>query len=164
MLSAGAERCAIVNMASIHGMVAALGNGAYTAAKHGVVGITRNTAAEYGLQDCYRSVRLKPLAATTLVICDSPDMTRIVRRPQSSEGIDGILYSFELVPDTQVLALLEDFGVVATRLGLVISGKPGEPGKQLTADNRLAGVWVPTFDNAGFFNELVLMDHRVDDV
>ena len=37
-------------MASIHGTVAALGNGAYTAAKHGVVGITRNAAAEYGPQ------------------------------------------------------------------------------------------------------------------
>lgn len=48
MLKAGAKESAIVNMASIHGMVAALGNGAYTAAKHGVVGITRNTAAEYG--------------------------------------------------------------------------------------------------------------------
>ena len=48
MLSAGAEKCAIVNMASIHGMVAAIGNGAYTAAKHGVVGLTKNAAAEYG--------------------------------------------------------------------------------------------------------------------
>lgn len=48
MLDAGAERCAIVNMASIHGMVAAIGNGAYTAAKHGVVGLTKNAAAEYG--------------------------------------------------------------------------------------------------------------------
>lgn len=48
MLTAGAEHCAIVNMASIHGMVAAIGNGAYTAAKHGVVGLTRNAAAEYG--------------------------------------------------------------------------------------------------------------------
>lgn len=48
MLKAGAAESAIVNMASIHGMVAALGNGAYTAAKHGVVGITRNAAAEYG--------------------------------------------------------------------------------------------------------------------
>jgi len=47
MLKAG-PGCAIVNMASIHGMVAALGNGAYTAAKHGVVGITKNAAAEYG--------------------------------------------------------------------------------------------------------------------
>jgi NAD(P)-dependent dehydrogenase (short-subunit alcohol dehydrogenase family) len=50
MLKAGAERCAIVNMASIHGTVAALGNGAYTAAKHGVVGLTKNAAAEYGAQ------------------------------------------------------------------------------------------------------------------
>ncbi len=48
MLAAGADKCAIVNMASIHGMVAAIGNAAYTAAKHGVVGLTRNAAAEYG--------------------------------------------------------------------------------------------------------------------
>lgn len=50
MLEAGAERCAIVNMASIHGTVAAPGSGAYTAAKHGVVGLTKNAAAEYGPQ------------------------------------------------------------------------------------------------------------------
>lgn len=50
MLVAGAKGSAIVNMASIHGSVAAIGNGAYTAAKHGVVGITRNAAAEYGPQ------------------------------------------------------------------------------------------------------------------
>lgn len=50
MLAAGARNCAIVNMASIHGMVAAIGNGAYTAAKHGVVGVTKNAAAEYGPQ------------------------------------------------------------------------------------------------------------------
>ncbi|TRW46109.1 SDR family NAD(P)-dependent oxidoreductase [Georgenia yuyongxinii] len=50
MLEAGSRPCAIVNMASIHGMVAAIGNGAYTAAKHGVVGLTKNAAAEYGPQ------------------------------------------------------------------------------------------------------------------
>ena len=50
MLKAGAQQSAIVNMASIHGAVAAIGNGAYTAAKHGVVGLTRNAAAEYGPQ------------------------------------------------------------------------------------------------------------------
>ena len=48
MLKAGAKQSAIVNMASIHGTVAALGNSAYTAAKHGVVGVTKNAAAEYG--------------------------------------------------------------------------------------------------------------------
>jgi NAD(P)-dependent dehydrogenase (short-subunit alcohol dehydrogenase family) len=50
MLAAGALNCAIVNMASVHGTVAAPGNGAYTAAKHGVVGITKNAAVEYGPQ------------------------------------------------------------------------------------------------------------------
>jgi NAD(P)-dependent dehydrogenase (short-subunit alcohol dehydrogenase family) len=50
MLKTGARECAIVNMASIHGTVAAIGNGAYTAAKHGVVGLTKNAAAEYGPQ------------------------------------------------------------------------------------------------------------------
>ncbi|MDJ1372280.1 SDR family NAD(P)-dependent oxidoreductase [Gulosibacter molinativorax] len=50
MLEAGAAESAIVNMASIHGTVAAIGNGAYTAAKHGVVGLTKNAAAEYGPQ------------------------------------------------------------------------------------------------------------------
>jgi NAD(P)-dependent dehydrogenase (short-subunit alcohol dehydrogenase family) len=50
MLKAGGKGCAIVNMASIHGTVAAIGNGAYTAAKHGVVGLTKNAAAEYGPQ------------------------------------------------------------------------------------------------------------------
>jgi NAD(P)-dependent dehydrogenase (short-subunit alcohol dehydrogenase family) len=50
MLKAGAAESAIVNMASIHGTVAAIGNGAYTAAKHGVVGLTKNAAAEYGPQ------------------------------------------------------------------------------------------------------------------
>jgi NAD(P)-dependent dehydrogenase (short-subunit alcohol dehydrogenase family) len=50
MLKAGAHRCAIVNMASIHGSVAAPGNSAYTAAKHAVVGLTKNAAAEYGSQ------------------------------------------------------------------------------------------------------------------
>lgn len=50
MLKTSARECAIVNMASIHGTVAAIGNSAYTSAKHGVVGLTRNAAAEYGPQ------------------------------------------------------------------------------------------------------------------
>ena len=50
MLKTGPRESAIVNMASIHGTVAAIGNGAYTAAKHGVVGLTKNAAAEYGPQ------------------------------------------------------------------------------------------------------------------
>jgi NAD(P)-dependent dehydrogenase (short-subunit alcohol dehydrogenase family) len=50
ILASGAAEGAIVNMTSIHGAVAAPGYAAYTAAKHGVVGLTRNAAAEYGAQ------------------------------------------------------------------------------------------------------------------
>lgn len=50
MLETGPLDCAIVNMASIHGTVAVVGHGAYAAAKHCVVGLTKNAAAEYGPQ------------------------------------------------------------------------------------------------------------------
>jgi len=50
ILKSGAAEGSIVNMASIHGTVAAPGNSAYTAAKHAVVGLTKNAAAEYGAQ------------------------------------------------------------------------------------------------------------------
>jgi len=39
---------AIVNMASIHGLVAAPMSSAYTSSKHAVVGLTKNIGAEYG--------------------------------------------------------------------------------------------------------------------
>lgn len=38
----------IINITSIHGTVAAPNSPAYTASKHGVVGLTKNIAAEYG--------------------------------------------------------------------------------------------------------------------
>lgn len=38
----------IVNMASIHGLVAAPMSSAYTSSKHGIVGLTKNIGAEYG--------------------------------------------------------------------------------------------------------------------
>ncbi|WP_035649651.1 SDR family NAD(P)-dependent oxidoreductase [Flavobacterium sp. ASV13] len=41
----------IVNIASIHGQVAAPNSPAYTASKHGVVGLTKNIAAEYALKN-----------------------------------------------------------------------------------------------------------------
>lgn len=48
MLETDPKASAIVNIASIHGAVAAAGHGAYTASKHAVVGLTRNAAVEYG--------------------------------------------------------------------------------------------------------------------
>jgi NAD(P)-dependent dehydrogenase (short-subunit alcohol dehydrogenase family) len=72
MLKAGAKESAIVNMASIHGTVAAIGNGAYTAAKHGVVGLTRNAAAEYGPQGL-RINCVGPAYIETPLLADMPD-------------------------------------------------------------------------------------------
>ena len=48
MLESGGSGCAIVNMASIHGTVAAPGVAAYTSTKHAVLGLTKNAAIEYG--------------------------------------------------------------------------------------------------------------------
>jgi len=48
MLPAGAG--SIVNMASMFGVVSMPGGGAYAAAKHGVVGMTRSAALEYSAQ------------------------------------------------------------------------------------------------------------------
>lgn len=48
MLAAGGG--AIVNIASILGQVGFRNSSAYVAAKHGVVGLTRNAALEYGTQ------------------------------------------------------------------------------------------------------------------
>ncbi len=88
MLDAGAHECAIVNMASIHGAVAAIGNGAYTAAKHGVVGITRNAAAEYGAQGL-RINCVGPAYIDTPLLADLPDEFRaalVARHPLGRLG------------------------------------------------------------------------------
>jgi NAD(P)-dependent dehydrogenase (short-subunit alcohol dehydrogenase family) len=77
MLTAGAQQSAIVNMASIHGTVAAIGNGAYTAAKHGVVGVTKNAAAEYGPQGL-RINCVGPAYIETPLLANLPDEYRTV--------------------------------------------------------------------------------------
>lgn len=71
ILEAGAAEGAIVNMASIHGTVAAPGNGAYTATKHAVVGITKNAAAEYGPQGL-RINAVGPGYIDTPLLADAP--------------------------------------------------------------------------------------------
>lgn len=88
MLEAGARSCAIVNMASIHGSVAAIGNSAYTAAKHGVVGLTRNAAAEYGPQGL-RINCVGPAYIETPLLANLPDEQRralVARHPLGRLG------------------------------------------------------------------------------
>ena len=88
MLKAGARSCAIVNMASIHGTVAAIGNGAYTAAKHGVVGLTKNAAAEYGPQGL-RINCVGPAYIETPLLANLPDAHRnalVARHPLGRLG------------------------------------------------------------------------------
>jgi NAD(P)-dependent dehydrogenase (short-subunit alcohol dehydrogenase family) len=88
MLAAGARACAIVNMASIHGTVAAPGFGAYTAAKHGVVGLTKNAAAEYGPQGL-RVNCVGPAYIETPLLAGLPDEVRtalVARHPLGRMG------------------------------------------------------------------------------
>jgi NAD(P)-dependent dehydrogenase (short-subunit alcohol dehydrogenase family) len=75
MLKADPHQCAIVNMASIHGSVAVWGHGAYTAAKHGVVGLTKNAAAEYGPQGL-RINCVGPAYIETPLLANLPDDAR----------------------------------------------------------------------------------------
>lgn len=88
MLETGADGCAIVNMASIHGTVAAPGHGAYTAAKHGVVGLTKNAAAEYGAQGL-RINCVGPAYIDTPLLAGLPDDFRsalVARHPLGRLG------------------------------------------------------------------------------
>ena len=88
MRKAGAKQSAIVNMASIHGAVAAIGNGAYTAAKHGVVGLTKNAAAEYGPEGL-RINCVGPAYIDTPLLADLPEEVRqalIARHPLGRLG------------------------------------------------------------------------------
>lgn len=75
MLESGGEGCAIVNMGSIHGSVAAPGYSAYTAAKHALVGLTKNAAAEYGPQGL-RINCVGPAYIETPLLAGIPDDAR----------------------------------------------------------------------------------------
>jgi NAD(P)-dependent dehydrogenase (short-subunit alcohol dehydrogenase family) len=88
MLKSGRTQCSIVNMGSIHGTVAAKGNSAYTTAKHGVVGLTKNAAAEYGAQGL-RINCVGPAYIDTPLLANLPQQVRdelIARHPLGRLG------------------------------------------------------------------------------
>jgi 3-hydroxybutyrate dehydrogenase len=70
----------IVNIASVHGLVASPFKPAYVAAKHGVVGLTRASAIEGA-----------PLGITVNAVCPGAVMTDLVRNqaPQLVESYGG---------------------------------------------------------------------------
>lgn len=66
----------IVNMASIHGTVAAPMSSAYTAAKHAVVGLTKNIGAEYGQKNIRCNSVGPGYIETPLLEALSPEMLK----------------------------------------------------------------------------------------
>ena len=74
------KRGRIVNIASVHGLVASPFKAAYVAAKHGVVGLTRASAVEGA-----------PLGITVNAVCPGAVMTDLVRNqaPQLVESYGG---------------------------------------------------------------------------
>ncbi|WP_295212709.1 glucose 1-dehydrogenase [uncultured Chryseobacterium sp.] len=78
----------IVNMASIHGSVAAPLSSAYTAAKHAVVGLTKNIGAEYGQKNVRCNAVGPAYIDTPLLESASGDMKQalIARHPMGRLG------------------------------------------------------------------------------
>lgn len=78
----------IVNMASIHGTVAAPLSSAYTAAKHAVVGLTKNIGAEYGQKNIRCNAVGPAYIDTPLLESASGDMKKalIARHPMGRLG------------------------------------------------------------------------------
>ncbi len=86
MLKAGGG--AIVNMASILGQVGFRNAPAYVAAKHGVVGLTKNAALEYGMQNIRINV-VGPAFIKTPLIKDIDEKFLVPLHPMGRIGMPG---------------------------------------------------------------------------
>jgi NAD(P)-dependent dehydrogenase (short-subunit alcohol dehydrogenase family) len=157
MLDAGAGKCAIVNMASIHGMVAAIGNGAYTAAKHGVVGLTKNAAAEYGPEGL-RINCVGPAYIETPLLADLPPGFKeqlIAHHPLGRGTMEFKGHKVPLLMDVCCMGEREGArrllarGVVIPREGVVTCG-PRDGGREYGGPERVDFVvhseWIETSD------------------
>jgi len=80
MVAAGWGR--IVNLSSIHGLIASPDKSAYTAAKHGLVGLTRSTAIEGGPVGITANAICPAFARTPLVMGQIGDLARTQGIPE----------------------------------------------------------------------------------
>lgn len=80
MAAAGWGR--IVNLSSIHGLIASPNKSAYTAAKHGLVGLTRSTAVEGGAVGITANAICPAFARTPLVMGQIGDLARTAGIPE----------------------------------------------------------------------------------
>ena len=67
----------IINMSSIHGLIASPNKSAYTAAKHGIIGLTRAVAVEAGAYGITANAICPSFVRTPLVENQLPDLARI---------------------------------------------------------------------------------------
>lgn len=112
---------AVVNMASIHALVAAVGNSAYVASKHAINGLTKNAAVEYGA----RGVRVNAVAPGYI-------STPLLRDSLPQEQIDeltarhpiGRLGTPEDVAALTVFLLSDDASFITGSLHQVDGGYP----------------------------------------
>ena len=80
MAAAGWGR--VINLSSIHGLIASPDKSAYTAAKHGLVGLTRSTAIEGGPVGITANAICPAFARTPLVMGQIEDLARTQGIPE----------------------------------------------------------------------------------
>ena len=78
----------IVNIASVHGLVASVNKPAYVAAKHGLIGLTKATALETQLKSILHAMQFVPAGRIPLI--QEQIEKRATELNVSEEG--GVLY------------------------------------------------------------------------
>jgi NAD(P)-dependent dehydrogenase (short-subunit alcohol dehydrogenase family) len=71
--------CAIVNTASVAGVISCIDNAAYTASKHGVIGITKTEAAEYAVGGVRINALLPGLTRSALTDRTENEVPSVIR-------------------------------------------------------------------------------------
>lgn len=111
------SQCAIVNMTSIHGHVAILGNAAYAASKHALLGVTKNAAAEYG----DRGIRINAVSPGYIATPLQQSLPQQVQEQLASKHVLGRT-GFPAEVSSAVRFLLSDEASFITGTDLLVDG------------------------------------------